>query len=283
MPLVDEIAGSVHRNPGALVSLARLKNKDDYTYLHSMAVCALMVALGRQIGMTEAECRAAGMAGLLHDIGKALVPLHVLNKPGKLTPAEYAVVQTHAERGHALLTAEPGAAGADALDVVLHHHEKLDGSGYPHGLAGEGISRLARMGAICDVYDAITSNRPYKAGWDPAESLARMASWNGHFDPALFAAFVQSLGIYPTGSRVRLESGRLAVVIEQNAGALLAPVVNVFYVIRTGLRLRPQRLDLSSPGCTDRIVARDDGKCGDFGSLDELWAEPEMLKALKTA
>jgi HD-GYP domain-containing protein (c-di-GMP phosphodiesterase class II) len=213
-PLVEELAASVFRNPGALVSLARLKTKDDYSYMHSVAVCALMVALARELGRDAPACREAGLAGLLHDVGKALMPLEVLNKPGKLSEAEFAVMRSHPVRGHELLV-EGGTAGAAALDVCLHHHERVDGSGYPHGLKGEAIASVARMGAICDVYDAISSTRAYKAAWDPADSLSRMASWDGHFDPLLFAAFVRSLGIYPTGSLLRLRSGRLAVVVKQ--------------------------------------------------------------------
>ncbi len=276
LPLVEEIAGSVMRNPGALVSLARLKTRDDYTYMHSVAVCALMVALGRRIGLDEDACREAGLAGLMHDIGKAMMPLDVLNKPGKLTPEEFDVMREHPQRGHAML--KEGSAGSAVLDVALHHHERMDGTGYPHRLAGEAITRLARMGAICDVYDAITSNRPYKTGWDPATSIARMASWKGHFDPALFAAFVQSLGIYPTGSLVRLASQRVAVVAEQNDSALTAPVVVAFYSLRSAMQITPLRVDLSKPGTQDRIVGRDDSPPGHYGRIEELWADPELLR-----
>jgi HD-GYP domain-containing protein (c-di-GMP phosphodiesterase class II) len=114
-------------------------------------------------------------------------------------------------------------------DVCRHHHERFDGTGYPDSLKGEQISLLARMGAICDVYDAITSERPYKGGWDPAHALSQMASWNGHFDPALFQSFVRSVGIYPTGSLVRMRSGRLAVVLDQNPTALTKPRVKLFF------------------------------------------------------
>jgi putative nucleotidyltransferase with HDIG domain len=280
LPLVEDIAGSVMRNPGALVSLARLKTRDDYSYMHSVAVCALMVSLARRIGLNEAECREAGQAGLLHDIGKALMPLEVLNKPGKLTEAEFAVMREHPQKGHQMLT-EGRATSSVTLDVALHHHERIDGTGYPNRLGGDAIDRFARMGAICDVYDAITSNRPYKAGWDPATSVARMATWKGHFDTALFAAFVQSLGIYPTGSLVRLESKRVAVVAEQNEGALTSPVVVVFYNLRSGMPIAPLRLDLSSATAQDRIVGREEVPAGHYGRVDELWADPELLRAMR--
>jgi HD-GYP domain-containing protein (c-di-GMP phosphodiesterase class II) len=275
LPLVDEISQSVFRNPGALVSLARLKTADDYSYMHSLAVCALMVSLGRTLGQSEAECREAGLAGLLHDLGKAVMPPKVLNKPGKLTDDEYAIMKTHPERGHEMLVEGRGAPEA-ALEVCLHHHERPDGRGYPHGLAGDQLSLLARMGAVCDVYDAITSNRPYKAGWDPAESIALMASWKGQFDPVVFQAFVRSLGIYPTGSLVRLASGKLAVVVEQNPASLVSPMVKVFFSTQSNMGVRPKVLDLTRSA--DRIVGREDPAKWGFRQLDELWVEGEVLK-----
>jgi len=280
LPLVEEISNSVIRNPGAMVSLARLKTRDDYSYMHSVAVCALMISLARQLGMDEAGCRVAGLAGLLHDIGKAVMPLEVLNKPGRLTEPEFAIMRSHPVRGHQLLLDGKGCSEA-TLDVVLHHHERMDGTGYPHRLADEGITQLARMGAVCDVYDAITSNRPYKAGWDPAESIARMASWKGHFDSGLFSAFVRSLGIYPTGSLVRLESGRLAVVLEQNPASLVAPVVKVFFSTKSQMPIPAERLDLAQRGCTDRIVGRETREPGRFERLEELWVEPDTLRRFR--
>ena len=278
LPLVSEITDSVIRHPGAMVSLARLKTKDEYSYMHSVAVCALMVSLARHLGLDETECRDAGIAGLMHDIGKAVIPLEILNKPGKLTETEFATVRTHPERGHALLVEGRGASEA-VLDVCLNHHERVDSTGYPNRLSGDALTRLARMGAICDVYDAITSNRPYKQGWDPAESIARMASWKGHFDTTLFAAFVRSLGIYPVGSLVGLASGRLAVVMEQNPQALTAPVVKVFYSTKSQLPIPPQRVDLAAAGTSDSIVGRESPAKWGFGFVDELWADPELIRA----
>jgi putative nucleotidyltransferase with HDIG domain len=270
-PLVDEIASSVLRNPGALVSLARLKTRDDYSYMHSVAVCALMVALARQLGMDDGACREAGFAGLLHDLGKAAMPLDVLNKPGRLTDGEFAVIRTHPERGHEMLVEGKGTSEL-VMDVCLHHHERIDGSGYPHKLSGDALTLVARMGAVCDVYDAITSHRPYKSGWDPAESIARMASWKGHFDAAVFQAFVRSLGIYPTGSLVRLQSQHLAIVVEQNAETLVSPVVKVFFSLRSQMHVPPRRLELARKGCPDRIVGREPAEAWSGLDLDRLWA-----------
>ncbi|PPU77106.1 HD-GYP domain-containing protein [Xanthomonas cucurbitae] len=270
MPLVEAINASVLRHPQALISVARLKTADDYTYLHSMAVAGLMSGLGRQLGLPEAQVVEAAMGGLLHDMGKAVTPLDILNKPGRLTSEEMEVMRQHPLDGHRLLLAG-GVQNAVVLEIALHHHEKMDGSGYPNGLVGEGISLMSRMGAVCDVYDAISSDRPYKRGWDPAESLKQMASWKGHFDPVIFQAFVRRLGIYPVGSLVRLESQKLAVVIEQAPGALLKPKVRVFYSARLRSHVLLQDIDLSRPECQDRIVQMESPADWGFRDLEKLW------------
>jgi putative nucleotidyltransferase with HDIG domain len=268
-PLVEEISNSVMRNPGALISLARLKTADDYTFMHSVAVCALMIALARQLGLDEAQVREAGMAGLLHDLGKAMIPLEVLNKPGKLTDEEFDLVKTHPEEGHKLLLEGQGVSDV-TKDVCLHHHEKIDGSGYPKSLNGDTMSLFAKMGAVCDVYDAVTSNRPYKAGWDPAESIKRMAEWKGHFDPLVFQAFVKSLGIYPIGSLVKLASGKLGVVIEQGEQSLLKPKVKVFFSTRSQAYIKPEVIDLARSA--EKIAGREEAAKWGIKDIDQYWA-----------
>lgn len=270
--LVDEISSSVMRNPGALISLARLKSADDYTYMHSLAVSALMVAMGRQMRLDDATVRELGLAGLMHDIGKVRMPLNVLNKPGKLTDAEFDIIKGHPTSGYELLL-ESNTASEIVLDVCLHHHEKVGGGGYPERLQTEQIGLYAKMGAVCDVYDAITSNRPYKPGWDPAESIKKMTEWcKGHFDEQVFQGFVKSMGIYPIGSLVRLESGRLAIVVEQSAKSLLTPCVKVFFSTRSQTHIKPESIDLSRPGANDRIVGREDPVKWGFKNLERLWA-----------
>ncbi len=272
LEVVEEISSSVLRNPGALISLARLKTKDDYTYMHSVAVCALMVSLARQMELSTEQIRQAGLAGLVHDIGKMMMPMEVLNKPGKLTNAEFDIIKGHPVAGHKILM-EGENINQIALDVCLHHHEKTDGSGYPKGLKDDAISLYAKMGAVCDVYDAITSNRPYKNGWEPAESLHKMSEWsNGHFDKQVFEAFVKSIGIYPIGSLVRLESNRLAVVMEQSSKSLLTPIVKVFFSVKSNYRIPPEILDLSKPYCRDKIAAGESAEKWGITDIQELWS-----------
>lgn len=270
--LVEEISLSVMRNPGALISLARLKRADDYTYMHCVAVCALMVSLARRLGLDAREVREAGMAGLLHDLGKARMPGEVLNKPGKLSDDEFRIIQRHPVEGHRML-GECQQASDIVLDVCLHHHEKVDGSGYPDGLGADAISLFAKMGAVCDVYDAITSNRPYKAGWCPAESVRKMTEWSrGHFDARVFQAFIKCVGIYPIGSLVKLDSGRLAVVIEQTEKSLLVPRVKAFFSTKSQTYIVPEVVDLSRPGVAEKILGHEDPAKWGIKDLDALWA-----------
>ncbi|HVW68503.1 MAG TPA: HD-GYP domain-containing protein [Steroidobacteraceae bacterium] len=279
--LVDDVVESINRHPDALLSLARLKTADEYTYMHSVAVCALMVSLGLQLGLDDGQCREAGMAGMLHDLGKAAMPQDVLNKPGKLTPEEYEIIKQHTVRGYEMLLGTADVSDG-VKDVAHHHHERIDGTGYPDGLAGDKISLLARMGAVCDVYDAVTSDRPYKAGWDPSQALAQMATWKGHFDTAIFQSFVKSVGIYPTGSLVRMRSGRLAVVLDQNPASLTKPRVKLFFSTKAGLPLKPQIIDLAAAHATDQIEAREDPEKWNFPYLNELWDGDTALKQART-
>jgi HD-GYP domain-containing protein (c-di-GMP phosphodiesterase class II) len=275
MPLVEEIAASITRNESALISLVRLKKQDDYTYMHSVAVCALMTALSKQLDLSEIETKQLGLAGLLHDIGKAKVPLEVLNKPGALTDEEFRLVKLHPEQGHELLL-KANILDPVALEVCLHHHEKIDGSGYPNRLKDAEISLYAKMGAVCDVYDAVTSNRPYKVGWEPGMSLKRMAQWANHFDQAVFKAFVKSVGIYPLGSVVMLKSGRLAIVVDQSAKSLLLPIVKVFFSTKSKTRIPVENIDLSKPSAIDEILGHESAATWGIYNTHELWTDEDV-------
>lgn len=272
MPLVEEISASVLRHPSALISVARIKTHDEYTFMHSVAVCALMVALARQLNLDPRLVKEAGIGGLMHDLGKAVMPLEVLNKPGKLTDDEYSIMKLHPEAGWKMLH-DSGEATQGTLDIALHHHEKVDGTGYPKGLKGDQISLLSRMGAVCDVYDAVTSNRPYKQGWDPAESIKRMASWKGHFDETIFKAFVRSIGIYPIGALVRTKTDKLGVVIEQNEVSMLKPKIRVFFSARSNAPIEQRVFDLASPACREEIAGVEQAQDWGLENLERFWMD----------
>lgn len=267
--LVDEISQSILRHPHALISLARLKRADEYTYMHSVAVSGLMIALARQLGLSPALVQEAGLAGLFHDVGKMAIPEGILSKAGKLTEAEFEIVRSHPQEGVNMLLNSPHIS-ALVLDVCLHHHEKCNGEGYPHGLRQDQISLFAHMGAVCDVYDAVTSGRPYKQGWGPADAIQKMAEWKGHFDERVFQAFVRCMGIYPVGALVRLESGRIGVVIEQSQKSLLTPRVKVFFSARSRLPIIQVVVNLAEQ--RDKIVARESIEDWGFKHIDELWS-----------
>ncbi|MHA6722526.1 HD-GYP domain-containing protein [Sphingomonas sp. RS2018] len=271
-PLVEEIAASMERDRSAMLNVTRLKTKNEYTYLHSVAVCALMMNLARQLGMTEDQVQQAGIAGLLHDIGKMAMPDTVLDKAGALDSDELRIIRSHPGAGHALLK-KSAEVNEIALDVCLHHHERVDGGGYPFGLKGDELSVWARMGAICDVYDAITSVRPYKRPWSPNAALARMLEWEGHFDTRMLDTFIASIGIFPLGGVVRLHSGRLGLVIGCDEAAPTNPRVRAFYDIPTARFVPYEDITTLNAAPSDPILRTERGERW-FG---DRWQEIEAM------
>jgi putative nucleotidyltransferase with HDIG domain len=255
--VVGNIADSILRNPGPLLALCRIKKKDEYTFMHSVSVGTLMMTFCRAAGFDEARVREAGVGGLLHDIGKMTTPDAVLNKPGKLTDDEFSLMRNHVVASRDILQSTAGITPI-ALSVAAEHHERYDGTGYPQKLKGEQISRVGQMAAIVDVYDAITSDRVYHKGMLPAAALKKMLEWSRlHFKPELVQLLIKSIGIYPTGTLVMLESGRLAVVLDQAEGNLLQPKVRVVYDTRKASFVTPYDFDLARStghGGADRIV-----------------------------
>lgn len=217
---------SVLNAPDALMLMTQLKNRDEYTAQHSMNVCIFSIALGRQINLPVEELNHVGLCGMMHDMGKMQVPLEVLNKPGRLTPEELAVMQTHAAKGWKILLATHGMYPG-AVDVAFTHHERLDGKGYPRQLKAEQITPYTRIVAIADMYDAVSSDRVYKKGRSHLDSIKVLteSSSDGHIDPGLTMKFIECLGIYPAGSLVELNSGEIAMVIEVNPKAKLKPKI----------------------------------------------------------
>jgi len=252
-PLVENMVESIFRNQDALLPLVRLKNHDDYTFEHSVSVCALLVAFGRGMKLSKEVIKEMALGGLLHDVGKARIPDQILNKPAKLTDDEYVRIQSHVAQGRLLLDQTPGI-GEIARQVTSQHHERFDGSGYPDRLAGGDISLYGQMAAIVDVYDAISSERVYHKGMSPTQALKKLLEWSAHhFEPQLVQAFIRAIGIYPTGTLVQLDSKRMGVVIEQNEKSLLEPVVRIFYHAGQQHYIPPEIVDLAK--VQDRIAS----------------------------
>jgi putative nucleotidyltransferase with HDIG domain len=263
--LIRQTVDSIVRNQDALIGLNRIRSVDHYTFEHSINVSVLMIAFARALGFEPEVLQQIGLGALLHDVGKSQVPDRILNKPGRLTDAEFAVIRRHVVDGHAILARIPGMPSA-ALDVVVEHHERMDGTGYPERKSGQGITRFGQMAAIVDVYDALTTERVYHGAIPPYEALRKLLEWSPHhFDRTLVQQFIRCVGIYPIGTLVRLESQRLAVVVETGRAELLKPVVRVVYDIGARRRLTPQDLDLAAPRVygKDRILnAEDPAKWG---------------------
>lgn len=251
--VLDDIVESVGEDAETLLSVTRLKTKDNYTYLHSVAVCTLMICIARHRGLAEAEVRELGLAGLLHDIGKIGIPDPILNKPDKLTDDEFAIVRNHPEHGFQLLSQSPGVPEL-ALDVCRHHHEKTDGTGYPFGLSGDQISLAARMGAVCDVFDALTSQRAYKKPWSAQKALSRMWSWEGHFDRDILCDLMLVLNVYAEGLLVRLSNSRLAVTTSQVDFGTSAAVVE-FHDCETDTPIIPRLLRIRNKDADIQVQA----------------------------
>ena len=254
--LVERMTHSVLTSKDALISLARIKSKDEYTYLHSLAVSALCISFGTHLGLDAKQIKHLGIGGLLHDIGKVKVPNAILNKPGALTEHEFAVMKQHVTHGTCIL--QQTQIEEDALCVPAHHHERLDGTGYPEGLKGEQISRFGQMAAVLDIYDALTSERCYKTALPPTHALRKLLEWSPHYvKKELVEQFIAHVGIYPLGTLVRLRSGFLGVVISPGDKGLLYPVVRAVYNTRKGARIEPFTIDLShkaSGGNADEIL-----------------------------
>lgn len=251
-PVADKIVHSIMRNKDALISLTRIKNKDDYTFMHSVSVSGLMVALARANGMDEQALNEVAIGGLLHDIGKMITPNEILNKPGKLTDDEFVIMKDHVKESQELLQNHTGLT-PNISDVIFQHHEKIDGSGYPLKLHGNQMSTVGKMSAIVDVYDALTSIRVYKSAWEPSVTLKKMMQWTDtHLDKQLMISFIHCLGIYPVGTLVEMESGLVGIVQEQHESQLTQPIVKFIYKKNHGY-IYVKTVDLSKQE-NDRII-----------------------------
>jgi len=221
--VVSSMTDSILRNPNAFLWMRILKDKDSYTYSHCMDSGALAIAFGRHIGLSRNELEDLGMGALLSDVGKMQVPDELLNKPGELTEKEFEIVKKHVVYSVRIMQKSGGLSKA-AIATAATHHERFDGSGYPRGLKGNEIPVLGRMAAIVDCYDAITSDRPHRRAISPNEAVRRLYDWRGSaFQSELVEQFIQTLGTYPTGSIVELNTGQVGIVVSQNRLRRLRP------------------------------------------------------------
>ncbi len=246
-PVVAKMVGSILRNEDAFISLSRIRTADEYTYEHSMSVCILMIAFGRQLGITPPLLNEIGIGAMLHDIGKMKVPRILLNKPGRLSEDEYIIIKEHVVHSREILEQTPNISET-SKNIAAQHHERYDGTGYPEGLKDDEISPYGQMAAIVDVYDAITSDRCYRSGTLPTDALGKLFEWSKfHFNQNLVEHFIRCVGIYPVGSLVRLESGLLGVVINHGEESLLQPVIRVIYDLNKEQFISPMDIDPSLP------------------------------------
>lgn len=224
---VTDIIGSIFRNRDAYLSLSRLKSFDEYTFHHSVNVAVLSLNLAVSLGILDRELHRLGIGALLHDLGKVQLPDGLVQKQAPLDAREYEVVKTHSLHGAKLLL-DARDIPVDCANVPLGHHERYDGSGYPRSVSGLQVGKFGLITAIADVYDAMTSDRPYQKGMKPTDALRRLYGWAGtHFHPFYVQRFIQCMGIYPIGTVVRLDTRETGVVIRQNRRELLRPWVRL--------------------------------------------------------
>jgi len=238
---------SVARNQDALILLTRIKDKDEYTLMHSISVGTLVLAFCKYCRIPYEMTMNLAVGALFHDLGKTRIPYSILNKPGKLSEAEFNIMKKHPGYSAKILRNSSGLP-LEAYDIALHHHERYDGKGYPHGLQGDEIPFGSQIAAICDVYDAITSNRCYRDGIDSSEGLRQIYEWSGlHFSKDLGHKFIRCIGVYPIGTYVRLENNLIGVVVESTEN-ILQPVVRVFYNDQKKVAVAEKELNLSELG-----------------------------------
>lgn len=227
--VAEEMVDTMFTHGDAMLCLARIRAKDAYLMEHSMNVAILLANFGRYLDLDRSVLKELTLGGLLHDVGKIMTPDEVLNKPGKLTDEEFAVMRQHVVHSYEILSNTPGIT-ATMLEVAANHHERLDGTGYPQRLKGEQLSLYTRMSGIVDVYDAVTADRVYKQGMQPTQAFRILLKGiNHHFDAELVTKFIKCMGVYPVGTLVQLSNQRLAIVMQRNPHEPLKPVVKVIY------------------------------------------------------
>ncbi|TQV76547.1 HD-GYP domain-containing protein [Aliikangiella marina] len=222
---VEECVDSILHNPDALMLLSNIKNADEYTAEHCLRVSIMSIAFGKYLGMSKEELQCVGIGAMLHDVGKMKIPEKILNKPGKLSPAEFCVMQDHAVEGYKILKNKK-LLSPGVIDIAHSHHEKIDGSGYPRGLLAHQISRYAKIVTVVDTFDAITSERVYSRAETPSQAFKVLTENSGtQFDKTIAKEFIKWMGVYPVGSIVEMQTGEVGVVIRVHQEQKLKPRV----------------------------------------------------------
>lgn len=249
----DAIVDSIFRNQDALSCMSRIRMKDEYLVEHSLNVAVLISIFAKHMSYDKKIIEQLALGAFLHDIGKVLIPDNVLNKPGRLTSEEYDVMKGHVIKGLEVVKTMDGVPDI-ALSLIATHHERLDGKGYPFGLAAEDISIFDRMIAIVDSYDAMTADRVYKAGMHPIQAFKNLIKDSKEsYDNGLVEKFIQSLGLYPVGTLVKLTSGKVGLISGLNKNKPLKPIVRVFYNTRLKQNIAVEDIDLAKPKYDDQI------------------------------
>jgi len=254
VPLVEGIIESVFRNPYALSILANLRLHEEYTYTHSVNVAAMAVVFGKSLALPRKELIDLGVGGLYHDVGKFRISDEILKKPGELSRQEYEVIKKHPAIGYKLIQNHT-ELGEKPLRIILEHHERFDGMGYPRGLRGSSVCKAANMVSVVDTYDALTADRAYRKAADPHFALRTMyLERKERYYYNLLEQFIKCLGIYPVGSFVKLTTGHYAIVIEANPFYPLSPTVKIM-LDKNMKRRSPEVIKLSEflNGQRDRI------------------------------
>jgi HD-GYP domain-containing protein (c-di-GMP phosphodiesterase class II) len=220
-----QMVDSVIRNPDAVLWLSRLKQSDDYLYQHSVRCSVLAVAFGRQLGLSTNKLNNLALGAALMDIGKLKLPKTLLARPGRLCDDEFEMIRDHVRLSLNMIS-DTSHLSKDVYDLIAHHHERVNGKGYPNQLRGNDIPLFGRIAAIVDCYDAISSNRSYAKAISPAEAVRKLYEWRDiDFHAALVEVFIQALGIYPAGSMVELSTGEVGVVMSEYRARRLRPKV----------------------------------------------------------
>ncbi len=244
--VVSGLVRSITTDANAAIWLTQLKNKDEYTSLHCLNVCVLTLAFCRHLGYGEEDLQIIGLGALLHDIGKTKTPLEILNKPDRLTPDEFKVMQRHPEDGY-LIIKEAGRVPEQSLHIIRHHHERVSGDGYPAGLSGQELDKPLLAASIADVYDAISSDRVYHRALPTDVALRVMYEDAEHsFGKHLMEEFIRCVGIYPVGSLVELGSGALGVVVDAGTDTRLLPKIMLVRDYDGTVRRTAALVDLAS-------------------------------------